>query len=514
VFLFYFEGEKAMKELKFIQIEKENLKHFEEFKNLMLPYNEELDMHKAKVKVTPEETILKYTQGMINMQGPNDRHLELCYEDDNLIGFHYGKVDHEGHKGFIKPGYGYIMEFYVVPQYRRKGYGSLMFKRLESLFQGHNVKRMYLTADKVTGEPFWKSLGFEFLGEVSPENKQDILEKDVAVSNEMLGKKINNTTEQIVIQTSDFPDDELIYNIAKCRYPEKIDYYIKWVNKYFNSARLSNDCFLVTAADGEENVLGVVSFERSESDMRRWLMANLYVSGTNRRKNIATLLIKAGLNKVRDEKGNTVCSYIDNNNYPSLNLHKKLEFIEKEKKPFNNLIINEDQVMLEKTIPNQITIRELEEDQVVFIATFMHEQATLQALHSIKRSFNRWKDIYKQWQEDKSEKVFVVFYGSMPVGWLKLNGFDNTDKAWISMLVIGAKFQRMGIGRYTISLAENYLAEKGYNTVGINTTEDNKVARNLYESCGYTVINNDHCVTEDGQENRRYSFEKKLLAGR
>lgn len=172
-----------MKNLRFMQIEKENERHFEEFKNLMIPYFRELDAHKLGHTEIPVETVVKYTHGMINMQGPHDRHLELCYEGDTIIGFHYAKVDHEGHKGFIKPGYGYIMEFYVIPEYRRKGYGKTMFSRLETLFADHKVERMYLTADKVTGEPFWKALGFQFYGEVSPENKQNIMEKDVTRRN-------------------------------------------------------------------------------------------------------------------------------------------------------------------------------------------------------------------------------------------------------------------------------------------------------------------------------------------
>ncbi len=117
---------------------------------------------------------------MLNMQGSQDRHLELCYEGENLIGFLYGKVDHEGHKGFIKPEYGYIMEFYIKPEYRRKGYGKAIFERIEVLFASHGAQRLYLTADSVTGIPFWAAMGFENTGETSPENGLVIFEKDLS----------------------------------------------------------------------------------------------------------------------------------------------------------------------------------------------------------------------------------------------------------------------------------------------------------------------------------------------
>lgn len=71
------------------------------------------------------------------------------------------------------------MEYYVIPEYRRKGYGKAMFERIESLFRSHGVQRMYLTADPVTGKPFWEALGFQRTGETSPENGLYIYEKDI-----------------------------------------------------------------------------------------------------------------------------------------------------------------------------------------------------------------------------------------------------------------------------------------------------------------------------------------------
>jgi GNAT superfamily N-acetyltransferase len=166
-----------LKELKFIQLQKDNEEYYNLLAGLMIPYNKELDEHKGSR--TPKDTLLKVIRSMLNLQGPQDRHLELCYEGEYLIGFLYVKVDHENHKGFIKPEYGYIMEFYVKPEYRRKGYGKAIFNRIEVLFASHGTKRMYLTADSVTGIPFWAAMGFENTGETSPENGQLIYEKNL-----------------------------------------------------------------------------------------------------------------------------------------------------------------------------------------------------------------------------------------------------------------------------------------------------------------------------------------------
>lgn len=166
-----------MEKLKFIQLEAANSEMCETFEILMRQYMAELEEHDEHP--LPRDILDKWIKSIIAMQGPHDRHLEFCYYGDILIGFLYGKIDHEDHNGFIKPGYGYIMEFYVLPQFRRKGCGKSMFLRLESHFRKHGAKRMYLTADSVSGKPFWEAMGFVNTGERSPENGMDIYERDV-----------------------------------------------------------------------------------------------------------------------------------------------------------------------------------------------------------------------------------------------------------------------------------------------------------------------------------------------
>lgn len=149
--------------------------HKQAFKKLVLLYGAELDSHQNRA--TPEEILTKWANSMINIQGDADRHLELCYDGDSLIGFLYGKIDHPDHKGYIKVGYGYIMEFYVLPEFRRNGYGKQMYSRLEELLISDGAKGLYFTSDPVTGKPFWLACGYKNTGEKSPENNQEIFEK-------------------------------------------------------------------------------------------------------------------------------------------------------------------------------------------------------------------------------------------------------------------------------------------------------------------------------------------------
>jgi ribosomal protein S18 acetylase RimI-like enzyme len=178
--------EVIMKGLKFIGLHKGNEKHCAEFKSLFGEYFAEQCEHNPKLRVSPnphytfEEFLQKWLNSIIDIQGDSDRHLELCYDSEHLIGFLYGKVDHEDHNGFIKPGWGYVMEFYVKPKYRRKSYGRAMSGRLERLFAADGATMMYLNADAVTGEPFWSAMGFTKTDEINTENNKRIWVKELS----------------------------------------------------------------------------------------------------------------------------------------------------------------------------------------------------------------------------------------------------------------------------------------------------------------------------------------------
>lgn len=147
------------------------------FSSLMRKYITEMNAHSHRP--LPEEFQQKWIDSILRTLGPEDRHLELCRIGEDWIGFLYGKVDHPDHRGYIRPGEGYIMEFYVKPEFRRRGFGRQMFLRLEELFRKDGVDRMYLTADPVTGRPFWEAMKFKCTGEYSPDNQLLIYEKRI-----------------------------------------------------------------------------------------------------------------------------------------------------------------------------------------------------------------------------------------------------------------------------------------------------------------------------------------------
>ena len=52
-----------------------------------------------------------------------------------------------------------------------------MLCRLEKKLEALGAENLYLTADPVTGKPFWASMGYRATGEISPQTLMEIMEK-------------------------------------------------------------------------------------------------------------------------------------------------------------------------------------------------------------------------------------------------------------------------------------------------------------------------------------------------
>ncbi len=150
------------------------------FHSLMQSYAAELDEHQNRS--TPPELLVRWTDSIVERQFAAGRCLKLCYDDAELIGFLYGKIDQPDDRGYKRVGHGYIMEFYVLPEYRRKGFGRKMLYHMESYFAENGATHLYLTADPVSGKPFWEAVGYTATGEISPDNGQEIYEKTLPPS--------------------------------------------------------------------------------------------------------------------------------------------------------------------------------------------------------------------------------------------------------------------------------------------------------------------------------------------
>ncbi len=149
--------------VEYVKINKENPNNLADFMSLGFEYMKETS---SEYSLQIHE---KFLNSILKKQGEENRWLIVLKVNGEAIGFVHAKIDQDE-----RVGWGYILEFYIMPTFRRKGFGSILFNFIKQEFVKCGIKNTWLTADKVNGEPFWFSMGFRDTGEV--ENGQKVLE--------------------------------------------------------------------------------------------------------------------------------------------------------------------------------------------------------------------------------------------------------------------------------------------------------------------------------------------------
>lgn len=144
-----------MKQIEFVLVKKHSSDNCLDFMRLGYEYMKEtasdysLQMHE------------KFLNSILNKQSENNRWLILLKVGNVPVGFVHAKIDKDE-----RIDWGYIMEFYINPSYRRNGLGTHLYNFIKQKFISRGIKNVWLTADKITGEPFWFSIGFMDTGEL------------------------------------------------------------------------------------------------------------------------------------------------------------------------------------------------------------------------------------------------------------------------------------------------------------------------------------------------------------
>lgn len=78
------------------------------------------------------------------------------------------------------------------------------------------------------------------------------------------------------------------------------------------------------------------------------------------------------------------------------------------------------------------------------------------------------------------------------------------------MIVVAKQYQKQGVGKFVHSQAETLAKENDMTKIGVQTTEDNVIAKRLYEKSSFEIIEFGDCFTADGTEMQGYTFIKNL----
>lgn len=132
----------------------------------------------------------------------------------------------------------------------------------------------------------------------------------------------------------------------------------------------------------------------------------------------------------------------------------------------------------------QFEVCDFDVSDVGFVATVYDENK--EALHGDDIPLSEWSRSLVE-EADPDEINFIIKMNDENTAWLKLNGIES-DRVFVSMLVVGKKYQRMGAGSFALKFAEDYAQSIGRSSIYIQTTADNTAAINCYLKQGYRII--------------------------
>lgn len=310
-------------------------------------------------------------------------------------------------------------------------------------------------------------------------------------------------TEIIIIRISEYLSEKLALQIADSLWGQPD---IAGLRSTIYSFKSKTNYFNVIAQNSSDDFVGRVCCMQNIDDPTLWYYGDLFVVEDHRRKHIAEKMITTAFDVLKDEGCKTVRTYVDPENTPSLELQKMLGFTERTYQRFNDLI-NDGDLMFEKQFEQIYNAVNVQNKFDVKIVADLYNK-NLQALHGDKISYGEWCRAVLNYDTD--EQNFLICRGIMPVAWLKLNGLDNADIGYISMLAVESKYQHKGVGTFAVKFSENFLRDKDKKTICVQTTSDNLPAISLYKKCGFVEANRSKAVCDDNNELTKIMFEKNI----
>ena len=141
------------------------------------------------------------------------------------------------------------------------------------------------------------------------------------------------------------------------------------------------------------------------------------------------------------------------------------------------------------------------EQDLAFIKETYEEN--IDSLHGNERSMAVWKKLLSQ-----KDSAYYIVRGAAPLAWFRLD--LEEDALWLGMVQVKPEYHRQGVGKFILSVAEAMGRERGFDTLGVHTTEDNLPARGLYLQAGYVLTEIGPCTTADGIDRVGYTFQKRI----
>ncbi len=419
-------------------------------------------------------------------------------EEKEILGF-YQLVSHESVTRFsdLSP---FISAVYVDERLRGCGFGKLILDHAKYEAAGLGFGKVYIATDHIG---FYEKYGFREIGldVYSWGRAAKLYEADT----------YSDIRFERYSRTNPMPD-YLLLEDAELRWgkPSENPARLLQQMKYFDVfADNPAESFVLTAFKSNM-LIGRLSVVQNPDNRLNWYVGDLNVKKDFRRRGIAKGLLKKAIDMIKTKAngGTFIYSDIDRDNEPSRRLHASLGFIDSgESMPFWRLENSDERTTHILFLDNDLTVQCVKE-RAHFEAVSRIYSRNIEPLHSCEISLGEWENFLSA--NDIDEAQFLIYKGSFPAAWLKINGLENEGTGWISMLAVEPMLKRSGVGRFAVKFAEDFLRFKRKNKACICTSEDNAAACGLYKKCGYIIAEKRELKTGDGVKRKGFVFEKGL----
>ncbi len=93
------------------------------------------------------------------IKSDNPNHFVVMKNEKNIIGFTSISTNSK-YVVDVTYAYGEVKDFYISPEFRRKGYGRKLNEYVENIFIRNGTNVVLLSPDPVSGIDFWKAMGY------------------------------------------------------------------------------------------------------------------------------------------------------------------------------------------------------------------------------------------------------------------------------------------------------------------------------------------------------------------
>lgn len=259
--------------------------------------------------------------------------------------------------------------------------------------------------------------------------------------------------EIITIQISKFLSNELVKQIAQKQWHSTNAAFVNRSRQYiFDELTDGNDCFGVVALTAKNEVIGRLHCVRNKENIKKWYYGDLFVIPEYRRMRIATQMIETAKSHLSEIGAQSLCCYVEPDNFASRQLQISVGFNERSFCTFNNFI-NDGEIMYEMQLTNNFSIIPATVNEAYFVRILFFLNKDKLDVGDI--SMNEWKEILTK--ESTDIKHFLICKGALPIAYMRIVKMEETNNTKISMFFVADGFDYEEIYNYGNDFASGYV---------------------------------------------------------